>query len=83
MARRFHPARKYVVTNSDDALSRFMGGELASPEFRFAAKTVPRLGELGVHSLIIYDNHTLSYIMAAHEIGTTLQINWRINLHAF
>ena len=48
MARRFHPARKYVVTNSDDALSRFMGGELASPEFRFAAKIAPRLGELGV-----------------------------------
>ena len=40
-----------------------MGGELASPEFRFAAKIAPRLGELGVHSLITYDNLYLSYVI--------------------
>ena len=40
-----------------------MGGELASPEFRFAAKIAPRLGELGVHSLITYDNLLLSDVI--------------------
>ena len=34
-----------------------MGGEWASPEFRFAAKIAPRLGELGVHSLL----HTITF----------------------